>query len=161
MGNVTIRIDSHREANNILSQLPAKFKSAPDLGMMAVVNDDGSVSLTVPDEMEKVIRGADPNVFYPSPRVSEISDRQWAQALWKRNVITFDEARAFVKTGDLPPALLALIDELPEEDRNDAILTAEGAVLFSIDHPLVEKMSSAFGWDRAKLSEFWDFAASL
>lgn len=96
-----------------------------------------------------------------NPLPPPISDRQFAHALWKRGIITFDEAKAFVKTGDMPAALAQLVAGLPAEQREDAEMLIVGSTAFDCAHPLVDAVAAAFGWSTAELHEFWRFAGGL
>lgn len=98
-----------------------------------------------------------PTVFPLGP----ISDRQFAHALWKQNVITLDEAMAFVKVGELPAALSALLAALPADQRDDAELLIAGSTTLERLHPFTAILSEAFGWTDEVTDEFWRVAAAL
>ncbi len=92
----------------------------------------------------------------PVPHVpAVISDRQFFQVLAKRELITKEEARAAVKTGDLPAAFTALIDAMPEEARFDTQMLLEGATEFRRDHPVVEAFALGFGMTPETVDEIW------
>jgi hypothetical protein len=85
-----------------------------------------------------------------------ISDRQFSEELWARGVITGEDHLAFVKIGQLPPALQSLIDAIPdatERTRAEGLLS--GAKQFERDHPLVAFIGQFFGYDGAALDAFW------
>lgn len=91
-----------------------------------------------------------------------ISDRQFAQALRDRSVITQEEAVAFVATGTLPAQLVTLVAALPTQQvRDDAELLLAGATQFRIDHPLTPVLAAGFGWDAEDVLEFFAEAAAL
>ena len=108
---------------------------------------------------------APPSQPPPSPLTkpvpASISDRQFAHGLWKQNVITLEEAKAFVKVGEMPPSLAALIGGLPAEMRDDAELLLSGATIFERAHPFTDVIASTFGWSEEATDDFWRFAAAL
>lgn len=75
-----------------------------------------------------------------------ISDRQFFQALAQPpfELITKEEALAAVKTGDIPPAMSALIARLPEDARFGAEMLLSGATEFRLSNPLVTTFAAAF-----------------
>lgn len=91
-----------------------------------------------------------------------ISDRQFAQGLAARGLITRPEALAFVQTGALPALLAAYVDGIADESaRFDTKMLLTGAKEFRRDHPLVGSMGVALGFSAADLDAFWTQCAAL
>lgn len=152
--------------------VPAKAKVAPD-GSAASWGDDAFPAPEGCTFQEQADAGigwtaidgrlmAPPEPPPPPPPVpAEISDRQFAHGLWRQNVITLAEAKAFVKVGELPLALAELIKLLPAGQRDEADLTISGSTTFRRDHPLTGALSTAFGWTEDVTDEFWRYASKL
>ncbi|WP_132256531.1 hypothetical protein [Methylobacterium segetis] len=98
-----------------------------------------------------------------SPDVPEvISDRQFAQALAKQGVISKEEALAFVKRGEVPAALQAVIDGIPDdEDRFDVDMGVSGATTFERSNPSTAVLAAALGWSAKQMDDLWRFAATI
>jgi hypothetical protein len=91
-----------------------------------------------------------------------ISDRQFAQALAKQGVISKDEALAFVKRGEVPPALQAVIDSVSDdEERFDLDMAVSGATTFERSNPSTESLAAALGWSSEQMDDLWTYAASI
>lgn len=101
----------------------------------------------------------------PPPAVAPverfISDRQFAQGLAVRGLITQAEALEWVGPGTLPAAIAAFIAGLPQSERFAAEMVLRGATAFDLDHPMTGVFASAVGMDAAALRAFWAFCASL
>jgi hypothetical protein len=97
-----------------------------------------------------------------SPVPETISDRQFAQALASSGVITRDEARAWVKVGDVPAALAAVVDAIGDEDVKFATqMLLEGATQFERHHPQTMALAAAMQWEDPQLDALWTMAAAL
>lgn len=90
-----------------------------------------------------------------------ISDRQFFQALAMQGLISQAEALAAVKTGDVPAAMQAVIDALPEEQRFATTMLLSGATTFEFGNPLVGLFAASQGMDDSATRDFWRFAAGL
>ncbi|MER9506046.1 hypothetical protein [Mesorhizobium sp. M0579] len=92
-----------------------------------------------------------------------ISDRQFFQglALPPYSIITKAEALAAVKTGEIPAAMVALVEALPEASRFGAEMLLSGATEFKRAHPLTNVFGQAFGWDSSQVDAFWISASAL
>lgn len=101
--------------------------------------------------------------FDPSslPVPEEISDRQFAQQLAVAGLISQAEALAFVKTGDIPAALMAIVNSLPSDQQFAAKMLISGATTYNINHPLVGMVAAANGWTDEQTKTFWRAAAAL
>lgn len=99
----------------------------------------------------------------PSPPVVPkiISDRQFFQQLAALGVITSVEALAAVGPGEIPAAMSAMVDALPENERFPAQMLLTGATQFDRSHPMVSVFGTAFGWTSEQLDTFWIAAAAL
>lgn len=96
----------------------------------------------------------------PAPVPALISDRQFAHGLWKRGIVSREEALAFVKTGDIPAPLLALLAALPDAEREDAEMIIAGATTYERLHPVTVQLVAAFGWTPEQGDDAWrEFAA--
>ncbi|NLS08146.1 hypothetical protein HGP14_33670 [Rhizobium sp. P32RR-XVIII] len=91
----------------------------------------------------------------------EISDRQFFQELANRSVITQQEALAAVATGTIPSAMLALINQLPEEQRFPAQMLISGATVFKRLHPVSAMIGGFYGWAGEQIDDLWSAAALL
>lgn len=97
-------------------------------------------------------------MFAPPP----ISDFQFAAALMSRGVITPAEASAFVKVGDIPAALQAAIDKIPDaQQRTLAELRVSGATTYRRDHPLTQALAATMGWSSADVDDLWRAASAI
>ncbi|RWF64957.1 hypothetical protein [Mesorhizobium sp.] len=99
----------------------------------------------------------------PPPVPEAISDRQFFQALAAPpyGIITQAEALAAVKTGEIPAAMIALVDALPQASRFGAEMLLSGATEFKRAHPLTAVFGQAFGWTGLQVDAFWTDAAKL
>lgn len=97
----------------------------------------------------------------------DITPRQFATGLWTDKIITFAECDAYVATRTIPPALQAILDELPDDEagdptpRKDATLLLRGASTFAFAHPLVDTIRAAQDWTPEHLAERWATWAAL
>lgn len=100
------------------------------------------------------------DVAQPVPH--SISDRQFAHVLAMQNLITEEEALAWVKTGDIPAALQALVDEIPDPTiKFSAQMLLAGATVFERNHPMTEQLASGLGMSSAQVDDLWRAAAGL
>ncbi|NTS30658.1 hypothetical protein HQ945_05270 [Phyllobacterium sp. BT25] len=97
--------------------------------------------------------------FEPVP--GTISDRQFFQQLAVGGLITESEALAAVQTGTLPAAIVAFIDQLPDEQQFPARMLLTGATSFERAHPLTDAFGSMYGMDREQIDQLWGDAAQL
>ena len=99
----------------------------------------------------------------PNERIGDISDRQFAQGLAELGLIAEDEAEEWVAAGTLPPALLALVDQLPAEQRFPARMLLRGATRFEFGHPLAEAFANLASppWTTEARAAFWRHCATL
>ena len=96
----------------------------------------------------------------PVPAV--ISDRQFFQQLAAEGTITPAEALAAVRTGELPAALVAILDGIPDEDeRFSAEMLLSGATQIERAHPLTDAIGAATGRSHDDIDEFFRAAALL
>jgi len=97
----------------------------------------------------------------PEPVPSTISDRQFFHALWREGHITFEEALAAVKTGELPEDLELFVAALPTEQQQEARIFLEGATTFERNHPLTPFIASGMGWSDGQTDQIWRVGAAL
>lgn len=93
----------------------------------------------------------------------EISDRQFAQGLAELGLISEAEAEEWVAAGTLPAALVALVDQLPAEERFAARMLLRGATRFEFGHPLAETFGQLATppWTPEARAAFWRHCATL
>ena len=119
-----------------------------------------------PDYAIEELDDNDPDVVAfrnpPASVPAVISDRQFAHALWKSSLITFDEALAFVQTGTIPAAIAAGIAAIPDEtQRKDTQLLVAGATEYRRDNAAVAALATVLGWTDAQIDAIWTLGASL
>jgi len=90
-----------------------------------------------------------------------ISDRQFFQGLAIAGMISEDEAEDAVGPGIIPPPMMALIDQLPEEDRFAARMKLRGATQFLRHDALTETVRDLYGWTSEQTDQFWHDCAAL
>lgn len=97
----------------------------------------------------------------PEPLPEIISDRQFFHLLAIREIVTQAEALAAVKTGDMPAAIQALINALPESQRFGATMLLSGATEFRRTHPLSDAFAQMLGWTAEQKDRFWTEASQI
>lgn len=91
-----------------------------------------------------------------------ISDRQFAHVLALQGLISQDEALAWVKTGDVPAALQALVDKIPDPTiKFSAQMLLAGATVFERDHPMTAQLAAGLGMSSEQVDDLWRAAAAL
>ena len=95
--------------------------------------------------------------------VPEISDRQFAQGLAEFGLVTTAEAEEWVAAGTLPPALAAMVEQLPDAQRFSARMLLRGATRFEFNHPLAEAFAALADppWSTTDRAAFWRYCATL
>lgn len=89
------------------------------------------------------------------PVPASISDRQFAQQLAVGGTISEAEALACAARGELPAALEAEIETLPQSERFAARMLLSAARTYERAHPLVATLGTAMGYDSSEIDEFW------
>lgn len=99
----------------------------------------------------------------PAPPVvpETISDRQFFQQLAVVNLVTQDEALAYVSAGALPKSMTDLIAKLPADAQFGAKMVVIGATSFFRHDPLTVQMITLYGMSAADADAFWTAAALL
>lgn len=98
----------------------------------------------------------------PAPLPVEISDRQFAHQLARDGRITQAEGLAFVQTGTIPAALVAVLDTITDPDqRFDAEMLLSGATVFLRLHPVTSVICAAFGMADPARDAFFTAASAL
>lgn len=100
----------------------------------------------------------------PLPVPEVVSDRQFFEALWHQEMITFEEAEAAVAIGEIPAAMEDFLDLLASYDEagaKKARLLLKGATEFRRDNYIVPVFGSMYGMTLAQIDDFWRFAATL
>lgn len=123
------------------------------------IDFDASATQEQRGAAQEVLEEFDP---IPPPIPQVISDRQFAHALWQSNLITFDEALAFVQTGTIPAQIAAAIDQIPDEmQRKSTQLLVAGAIEYQRTSPAVAALAAVLGWNDAQIDALWTLGASL
>jgi hypothetical protein len=94
----------------------------------------------------------------PSP-LSPITDWQFAQELVDRQIITQEQAEAFVGAGVVPSPLIALIESLPADLQPRVRILIMGATTYHRSHATTVAIGQAFGYDDDALDQFFRDAA--
>lgn len=98
----------------------------------------------------------------PEPVPPAVSARQFFQALALREVITQAEALDAVRTGAIPSAILAVIEQIGDaRERFAAEMLISGATAFECDHPLTLTLAAGLGWSDEEIDDLWRAAAAL
>lgn len=97
----------------------------------------------------------------PPPVPASISDRQFAQQLAILGTINQDEAIAWAARGDLPDAMQAAVNALPEGQRFGATMLLSSATTYERSHPLVPMLGAILEYDSGELDDLWRSAAAL
>ena len=106
------------------------------------------------------------------PRLPDISDRQFGEGLWRDGLISFDDYLGFVGPGTIPPRLMTIIEQLPDDEtggptpRKVAIGTVTGAKTYQFADDLVETIRQFFEdtdptWTVDYLRDRWTVWATL
>lgn len=95
----------------------------------------------------------------PVPAI--ISDRQFAQGLAVKGLITEAEALAWVSAGALPTAIDAFVASLPAGEQFSAQMILRGATTFDRHHPFTGMFGTAVGMTDQALDNFWRECATL
>lgn len=95
------------------------------------------------------------------PVPASISDRQFFQQLAVSGVISEAEALDAVKTGDLPAPLMALVDQMPDEQKFSAKMLLCGATTFQRHYPLTEQLAQAMGYSAREIDDLFRAAGQL
>lgn len=98
----------------------------------------------------------------PPPVPDTISRRQFYQGLAVTGKITQAEALAAIKTGTVPAALQAMLDQMTDADAKfEADMLLSGASDFNRNHPLVMVIAIAQGMTEQGVDDFWRICAGL
>lgn len=94
--------------------------------------------------------------------VPDISDRQFFQKLALDGVITKSEALAAVRTGDIPAAMQAIVDQITDADQRFAAeMLLSGATVFQRGNYLTEAVRTSRGMTSDECDQFFRDAAAL
>lgn len=99
----------------------------------------------------------EPYVAPAAPAPDQISDVEFAIGLWKRDLISFEEAEAFTGSGALPGVIQGLIAQMPLADRQMLTLKLKGLTAYPRLHPFTEALRIGFGWTPAQRDDFFRF----
>lgn len=97
-----------------------------------------------------------------APVPQSISRRQFYQYLAVTGKIAKGEALAAIKTGAVPAALQAMLDQMTDEDAKfDADCLLSGATDFDRDNPLVMVFAIMEQMSEAEVDDFWRNASQI
>ncbi len=96
----------------------------------------------------------------PEPVPPLVARWQFFQRLAVMGIITEQEAEDAV-TGTIPAAMLALVNQLPEEQRFPARMLLKGAGTFERNHVLTPVFASLYDWSEVQTDDFFRAAALL
>ena len=121
---------------------------------------DGNLTEMSDAEYAEELEARNAPIIEPVPQ--SISDRQFAHVLALQGLISQDEALAWVKTGDVPAALQALVDKIPDPTiKFSAQMLLAGATVFERDHPMTAKLAAGLGMSSEQVDDLWRAAAAL
>lgn len=147
------------DVSALMAHLPEAARSR-DSGFLY----DGTM-LTVPKAHEAAVKAVMKQPGWqtpPEPVPASISDRQFAQGLALKDIISREEALAFVRTGTMPDALKALVEGIPDEGTRFSVeMLVSGATVFERHSPFVDQLASGYGWSPQQTDEFWRFCGGL
>lgn len=104
---------------------------------------------------------SDGGIAVPPAFPEQISDRQFFQQLAVIGTITQQEAIDAVRTGTIPAAMLAVINQLPSADQFNVTMLISGATTFERHHPKTIELGQMLGWTDQQMDELWRNAAEL
>lgn len=104
-----------------------------------------------------------PDPIQPDPIVvpQVISDRQFFQQLATTGICTQQEALDAVKTGAIPAALAAIVNQMPAQQQFAANMIISGATSFERMHPMTVAIGTAYGWSSEQVDQFFIAAYQL
>jgi len=143
--------------------------TSPD-NLTIEVREDGRSVMWVPtdpanrdyaDILENNIT-VEPYAAPPAPVPTSVSDRQFAQALAERGIITWDMAEAWASRGDIPTPFLQVLSMIPDEMTvRRARMFLSSAQTYERHHPMSTFLGSQMGWSEADLDDLWRSASEL
>ena len=130
---------------------------------------DGAFIPPDPDNVDRIAYDAwlvgggvpDPYVPPPPPVPATISRRQFFQQLAITGMISESEAKAALKTGDLPELLQGFLSALPAENQFAAEMLLSGAAEFQRAHELTAAIGAAHSMTSDQIDDFFRSAAAL
>lgn len=147
----------------------ARYGNPQHTAAVAITEEAGAVAMSeidTPEAWAALLSSGKEIASYAEPPAltpDEISDRQFAQCLAARGIISEQEAENWVGPGIVPAPMLALVDKLPQTERFAARMLLRGATRFQRKHPIVEQIGSLSlpPWTPDDLDTFWREAAAL
>lgn len=144
----------------------ADYRLGPDGVVIRVA--DGATIPPDPDNFDRAFYDKwieagnvpDPYMAPPEPVPSFIADYQFFGQLKLLDIITEDQAMAS-NAGVIPPPLLAIIDQMPKDQRFVVKMRIGGATTFYRDHPLTKAIGASYGWTEDQIDDFFHAAAQL
>lgn len=145
---------------NAVKLLDGTYRAEFDGVTMFIPNSMDNRHRQALDEWEKAGNTIAP--ASPDPElIPDISDRQFFQQLAVEGRVSEAEALAAVATGTIPAAMLALINQLPADQRFNAKMLVSGATTFRRAHPVSELIRQLYSWTPAQADKFWKDAYLL
>lgn len=154
----TAAYKAYRAAERLVLEASPEIVALADLRAgVYPLDESGAAIVPVDNPGEDPLADLPP--FVPVP--SEISDRQFFQALAIQGTISTDEALAAVKTGEIPSALAGFLEVLAPAEKFGAEMLLSGATKFERAHPLTDAIGQAQGMSSDQIDDFFRFAAAL
>lgn len=97
----------------------------------------------------------------PAMVPASISRRQCAKAMWSRDLISANEAKAMTRAGTPPAMVQAMIDALPTQVERDAAEIDFAADTYLRSNPLLVALMTATGASSGDIDDFFREAAAL
>lgn len=148
--------------------LSATFANPEQTAAIIETEEAGAVLVSAsdrPDEWATMLAWGEPEPYIepPSPPPSEVSRRQFFQALAMLDYALISEAEALaaVQTGAIPAAFEAFITTLPSGQQFGARMLLAGAATFEFEHPISITFGAVQGWSDEQRANLWRFAAGL
>lgn len=152
-----------------------KILYARNDGSFVIKKDDNLYHVVQSDVMfDDVAAAAQSQTLLPEPVLpplsmpkTPISAMQLSTALLSLEAITAQEARAFGRSGIIPPRIetslrAALVRAgLPVLQQEIALLKVESATEYHRDHPLTAVIGAAIGLDTKALDDLWTNAGKI
>lgn len=130
---------------NVIEYEPGSDFTPPDGQLLKV--DDGSNVIG-----STYVEPANPD---------EISRRQFFQLLAIKSIISEDDAVSAAGGGVIPDALLALIQQLPEDQQFNARILIASAQTFQRSNQFTAAIGEFYGMSSTDLDDFWTAARKL
>jgi hypothetical protein len=97
----------------------------------------------------------------PSPVPAQVTETQFMRAAVQRNLVTIDEAKAYLARGVIPSFVETAITQIPEALRSDAELKIIGSDTFHRNDPVFAMLIAAGAATDAQVDDVFRLAGTL